>query len=168
MTPTFIAQVGEEVRFRLLHPGGTNTNEVFELAGHTYLQTPYETAPAPPEACEAPTTHTNLFASQLMGEQNLCGSAEFLPKEKIYRDYKTLQWGASLSEWKASRPMHGPSNHFDVLIHAAGGPFGRCGDYLYRSYPADHFGLGIWGIFRVVGCDKTAAGGGAGGGTGNK
>lgn len=165
VTPTFVAQVGEEVRFRLLHPGGTNTNEVFELAGHTYLQTPYETPPTPPEACEAPTTHTNLFASQMMGEQNLCGSAEFLPKEKSYRT--TGKWSASLSEWKASRPMHGPSNHFDVLIHEAGGPFHRCGDYLYRSYPADHFGLGIWGIFRVDGC-ATPAGGGGSGGTGDK
>jgi hypothetical protein len=24
------------------------------------------------------------------------------------------------------------------------------GDYLYRSFPADHFNLGIWGIFQVV------------------
>jgi hypothetical protein len=149
-TPTFCAHVGDKVRFRLLHPGGTNTNEVFELAGHTYLETPYET---PPEACEAPTTHTNLFASQRMGEQNLCGSLEFLPKA-MYRDYHTGRWGESLSEWKASRPMHGPSNHYDVLIDEAGGHFRQCGDYLYRSYPADHFGLGIWGIFRVWGCGE--------------
>jgi len=172
-TPTFVARVGAEVRFRLLHPGGTNTNEVFELAGHTYLQTPYETPPVPAAGCEAPTTHTNLFSSSQMGEKNLCGSLEFLPKEKTYdqagkrvkesayRDYKTFSWGESLSEWKASRPMHGPSNHFDVLIHEAGGPFHRCGDYLYRSYPADHFNLGIWGIFHVE-CSPSS-GGGAGG-----
>jgi hypothetical protein len=169
-TPTFVAHVGEEVRFRLLHPGGSNTNEVFELAGHTFLETPYET---PPDACEAPTTHANLFASQRMGEQNLCGSAEFLPREMAYRT--AGNWSASLGEWKASRPMHGPSNHFDVLIHEAGGPFHRCGDYLYRSYPADHFGIGgIWGIFHVCGCatlpcqvngtsPSAPAGGGAGG-----
>jgi hypothetical protein len=156
-TPIFSAHVGDEVRFRLLHPGGGNTNEVFELAGHTYLETPYET---PPEACEAPTTHTNLFASQMMGEHNLCGSAEFLPREMTYR--RTGKWSASLSEWKASRPMHGPSNHFDVLIQEAGGPFHRCGDYLYRSYPANHFGLGIWGIFHVWGCDEPAVSGAGG------
>ncbi|HLX07507.1 MAG TPA: hypothetical protein VKY89_06555 [Thermoanaerobaculia bacterium] len=170
VTPTFVAQVGEEVRFRLLHPGGTNTNEVFELAGHTYLQTPYETPPVPAVGCEAPTTHTNLFASARMGEKNLCGSLEFLPKEKTYRDVKTGEWGESLSEWKASRPMHGPSNHYDVLIHEAGGPFHQCGDYLYRSYPADHFNLGIWGLLRVDGC-KPGGGGAAGaaaGATGDK
>jgi hypothetical protein len=165
VTPTFVAQVGEEVRFRLLHPGGTNTNEVFELAGHTYLQTPYETPPVPAAGCEAPTTHTNLFASSRMGDKNLCGSLEFLPKAG-YRDYNTAKWGESLSEWKASRPMHGPSNHFDVLIREAGGPFHRCGDYLYRSYPADHFGLGIWGIFRVE-CPRASTGG-TGDGTGGK
>jgi len=156
-TPTFVAKVGEEVRFRLLHPGGTNTNEVFELAGHTYLQTPYET---PPEFCDpAPTTQTNLFASQMLGEYNLCGNAGFWPENKPYSGAD--RWGESLSEWKASRPGHGPSNHYDVLIREAGGPFGRCGDYLYRSYPADHFNLGVWGIFRVEGCP--GAGGAASG-----
>jgi hypothetical protein len=62
--------------------------------------------------------------------------------------------------------MHGPSNHFDVLIHEAGGPFHKCGDYLYRSYPADHFDLGIWGIFRVD-C-SLSSGSGTGGGAGGK
>jgi hypothetical protein len=162
-TPTFTATVGEEVRFRLLHPGGTNTNEVFELAGHTYLQTPYET---PPEYCDpAPTTQTNLFASQMMGKYNLCGPAGFWPEEKprsgaekwsaSLSEWKAShgldRWSASLSEWKASRPGHGPSNHYDVLIEQAGGPFAACGDYLYRSYPADHFNLGVWGIFHVEG-----------------
>jgi hypothetical protein len=158
-TPTFVAKVGEEVRFRLLHPGGTNTNEVFELAGHTYLQTPYET---PPELCEpAPTTQTNLFASQMLGQYNLCGDAGFMPENKPHSG--APRWSESLSEWKASRPGHGPSNHYDVLIDAAGGPFGRCGDYLYRSYPSDHFNLGIWGIFRVEGCMAAGGGGAAGG-----
>ena len=181
-TPTFVARVGKEVRFRLLHPGGTNTNEVFELAGHTYLQTPYETPPDPVIGCKAPTTHTNLFSSKQMGEKNLCGSLEFLPKEKVYRDpktgktekvsayrdYKTFKWGESLSEWKASRSMHGPSNHFDVLIHEAGGPFHLCGDYLYRSYPADHFDLGIWGILRVDCSPPSGSGTGGGAGAGGK
>lgn len=147
-TPTFEARVGEEVRFRLLHPGGTNTNQVFELAGHTYLQTPYETLP---ENCEpAPTTQTNLRASQMIGQNNLCGKAGFWPADKSYKGKDT--WSESLSEWKASRPGHGPSNHYDVLIKEAGGPFARCGDYLYRSYPSDHFNLGVWGIFRVEDC----------------
>ena len=43
---------------------------------------------------------------------------------------------------------HGPSNHFDVLIQA-GGRNKVTGDYLYRSYPAMHFDLGAWGLFRV-------------------
>jgi hypothetical protein len=35
------------------------------------------------------------------------------------------EWLDSFSEWKASRPGHGPSNHFDVFIHEAGGPLAR-------------------------------------------
>ncbi len=72
--PTFTACAGEEVRFRLLHPGGTNTNEVFELFGHTFSEAPYVTAE---ENCDPPTTHTNLLASQWIGNVNLCGSAGF-------------------------------------------------------------------------------------------
>ncbi|MEM7353209.1 MAG: hypothetical protein AAF657_20610, partial [Acidobacteriota bacterium] len=72
--PLFQACAGEEVRFRLLHPGGTNTNEVFELYGHSFSEAPYMTREA---NCEPPTTHTNLYASQVLGQRNLCGSKEF-------------------------------------------------------------------------------------------
>ena len=72
--PVFQACAGEEVRFRLLHPGGTNTNEVFELYGHSFSEAPYMTQEA---NCEPPTTHTNLYASQILGQRNLCGSKEF-------------------------------------------------------------------------------------------
>ena len=72
--PVFTACAGEEVRFRLLHPGGTNTNEVFELYVHNFSEAPYMTEP---ENCDPPTTHTNFYASQHLGTRNLCGSREF-------------------------------------------------------------------------------------------
>src|SRR5262249_54069107 len=69
-TPTFLACPGDEVRFRFMHGGGTNTNNGIEIFGHNWSEASYETLP---EHCEAPTTQTNLFASQIMGDKNLCG-----------------------------------------------------------------------------------------------
>ncbi len=66
---------------------------------------------------------------------------------------------ASLNEWKASRMGQGPTNHFDAVIESAGGPNKVPGDYYYRAYPADHFNLGMWGIFRVLPEDSEKCGG---------
>jgi hypothetical protein len=41
-TPVFVAQAGEEVRFRVLEPGGHARNHVFQLHGHVWQQAPYE------------------------------------------------------------------------------------------------------------------------------
>jgi hypothetical protein len=151
-TPTFEANVGQEVRFRLLHGGGTNTNNVFELYGHNFSEAPYMTLQR--NCVPAPITQVRLTASQFIGEENLCGSADFYQN---YQSYTGSLWRASLNEWKGSLMGHGPGNHEDVLITSAGGPMKRCGDYLYRSYPADHGGQGIWGIFRVEGCPTGSA-----------
>jgi hypothetical protein len=141
-TPLFCARKGDEVRFRLLHPGGAVTNEVFELYGHTFAEEPYVTRKG---HCLAPTTHTNLYASQLINpDHNECPDGN-------------LVLGPTTSEWKGSRMGLGPLNHFDVLVASAGGAGKVAGDYLYRSFPAIRFGGGIWGIFRVTDGDPTAA-----------
>lgn len=140
-TPLFCARRGDEVRFRLLHPGGAVTNEVFELYGHTFAEEPYVTRHG---HCQAPTTHTNLYASQLINpDHNECPDGNLVP-------------GPSLTEWKGSRMGLGPLNHFDVVVPSAGGSHQVVGDYLYRSFPAIRFGGGIWGIFRVTNGEPTA------------
>ena len=40
-TPVFFASAGEEIRFRLLKPGGHNRNQVFTLHGHLWPRHPY-------------------------------------------------------------------------------------------------------------------------------
>ena len=50
---------------------------------------------------------------------------------------------------------HGPSNHYDVVVETAGGANFASGDFLYRTFPAQHFKKGIWGIFRVTGKDPS-------------
>ena len=40
-TPIFTAGVGDPVRFRMTHPFGTGTSQVFTLHGHAWLRNPY-------------------------------------------------------------------------------------------------------------------------------
>ena len=135
-TPLFCARKGHQARFRLLHPGGAVTNQVFELHGHPFLEEPYSvTAQA---NCATPMTHSNPRASEIISVSNICPDGN-------------VDVGPSLSEWKAARMGHGPSNHYDVVVETAGGANFASGDYLYRTYPANHFSSGIWGIFRVTG-----------------
>lgn len=130
-TPIFQACPGEEVRFRLLHPGGVNTNEVFELFGHVWAETPYESAD---EGCESPTTQTNPYASSVIGTRLNCLDKPS-PNE---------------TEWTGSRMGHGPGNHYEVVIPSAGGVNKVAGDYLYKTSSDMHVNPGLWGLFRVL------------------
>jgi hypothetical protein len=161
--PTLTACAGEPVRFRLLHPGGVITNEVFELYGHVWTETPYESVGL---GCSPQTTQTNLYASSIVSNQRGCTAeklSEALPAAKaplasIITKSFLASYGAqrdSLSIWQGSRSGHGPGNHFDVLIEKAGGSNAATGDYLFRTYSADQFNLGLWGIFRVESCKTT-------------
>ncbi len=44
---------------------------------------------------------------------------------------------------------YGVTSHFDVVIAAAGGAAQVPGDYVYRTWTADQFQVGVWGLFRV-------------------
>jgi hypothetical protein len=41
-TPIFTAEIGDKVRFRLTHPFGTGTSQVFSLHGHVWQRNPYQ------------------------------------------------------------------------------------------------------------------------------
>ncbi|HEV7506891.1 MAG TPA: hypothetical protein VGS07_18520 [Thermoanaerobaculia bacterium] len=164
-TPTFSACAGEQVRFRVLDAGGTtNTNQVFELYGHIWAETPYISFG---RGCIPATTQSNLYASSIIGNGHLCTlqqpTAEKLEVPKA--ELESLHIEAleaplvalfsplsrfALTDWQGSRMGHGPTNHYDVLIASAGGINARPGDYLYRTYPAMHFRLGLWGVFSVL------------------
>lgn len=45
---------------------------------------------------------------------------------------------------------YGVTSHFDVLIGQSGGAAKVPGDYVYRSWTADQFQVGFWGLFRVA------------------
>jgi manganese oxidase len=135
-TPLLCAQRGQEAHIHLLHPGGAVTSEVFELHGQAFAEEPYST-PNSATACKAPVTQTNVYAAQVIKVDNQCPDGN-------------VQLGPTLSEWKGVRSGHGPTNHFDIVINQAGGVNQVAGDYLYRTYPANHFANGMWGIFRVT------------------
>jgi hypothetical protein len=52
----------------------------------------------------------------------------------------------------------GVTSHFDVLIASAGGVAKVPGDYVYRSWTADQFQAGFWGLFRVAANPGAVAG----------
>jgi hypothetical protein len=157
--PTLTACAGEPVRFRLLHPGGVITNEVFELYGHVWTETPYESVGV--LGCAPQTTQTNLYSSSIISNQRGCVAGILPSTVKYLASYglgkpDPLKMD-SLSIWQGSRSGHGPGNHFDVLIEKAGGSNAVSGDYLFRTYSADQFNLGLWGIFRVESCRQSEA-----------
>ena len=45
-TPVFTATAGDDVRFRVLEPGGHGRNSVFQVHGHVWQQEPYTTDPS--------------------------------------------------------------------------------------------------------------------------
>jgi manganese oxidase len=45
---------------------------------------------------------------------------------------------------------YGATSHFDVVIDSSGGTGKVPGDYVYRSWTADQFQVGFWGLFRVA------------------
>ncbi|WP_257165109.1 multicopper oxidase domain-containing protein [Bradyrhizobium sp. SRS-191] len=45
---------------------------------------------------------------------------------------------------------YGATSHFDVVIPSSGGTGRVPGDYVYRSWTADQFQVGFWGLFRVA------------------
>ena len=41
-TPIFTADIGDQARFRLTHPFGTGTSQVFTVHGHVWQRNPYQ------------------------------------------------------------------------------------------------------------------------------
>jgi hypothetical protein len=61
---------------------------------------------------------------------------------------------ASIGDNKASpyqgvQSGYGVTSHYDVVIASAGGTGRVAGDYVYRTWTADQFQVGFWGLFRV-------------------
>ncbi|NPC85160.1 hypothetical protein HPC49_44060, partial [Pyxidicoccus fallax] len=53
------------------------------------------------------------------------------------------------SPWMSARVGFGATDHFNIVLASAGGPFAVSRDYLYRSFISTGMLNGSWGIFRV-------------------
>jgi hypothetical protein len=66
-TPVFTATVGQPVRFRLMHPPGTGTSQVFTLSGHEWERNPY---------ANFSTQIGDNWQSQWMGSHDTFGASD--------------------------------------------------------------------------------------------
>jgi hypothetical protein len=69
-------------------------------------------------------------------------------QEEPYTNASTVLGNNPLSQWTGVTPAYGPTSHYDVLVDA-GGVNRVAGDYLYRSWTANQYQVGMWGLFRV-------------------
>jgi manganese oxidase len=65
--PVFTARAGEDVRFRVLQPGGKSSNHVFQVHGHVWQAAPYAAGSVPSQ------TIANNPASEWYGAQDGVG-----------------------------------------------------------------------------------------------
>ena len=72
-TPIFTAAVGDSVRFRLTHPFGTGTSQVFLINGHSWQRNPYTSDPMP--AFGSTRLGNNIF-SQWLGSRDNHGATD--------------------------------------------------------------------------------------------
>ncbi|MFZ7125108.1 MAG: hypothetical protein ACOWWM_03015 [Desulfobacterales bacterium] len=100
VTPIFTADTGEEVRFRILKPGGHSRNHVFTLHGHLWTRHPFSTE-VTPDGRELPTTitginDTSFYHGEQMGHgpsnhfnvvpKHGAGGIHQVPGDYLYRD----------------------------------------------------------------------------------
>jgi hypothetical protein len=72
-------------------------------------------------------------------------------EEEPFTTGSTVIGANPLSEWNGAQFGFGGAAHFNFLLkNGAGGKFRISGDYLYRTFQADQFDNGIWGLFRVI------------------
>jgi hypothetical protein len=116
-TPIFAAGVGDKVRFRLTHPFGTGTSQVFSLHGHVWQRNPYKgnsTQVGDNQLSQwigsrdnhGSTDHFDLVVSKAGGEGGKAG-------DYLYSVFQPLQ--ARVGAWGVFRvgnvPPGAPSNN---------------------------------------------------------
>ncbi len=100
-TPVFTAKAGQQVRFRVLEPGGHARNHVFQVHGHIWLEEPYANNSSViafnpvsewrgSAGGHGPTNHFDAVL------QNGAGGAFGVPGDYLYRDQASFQFDGGL------------------------------------------------------------------------
>jgi len=100
-TPIFPAPPNSPVRFRVLHPGGTQRNSVFEIHGHIWQQEPYVNG-----STQIGDNKKSLWEGARMGHgptghfdavlQNGAGGKFGIPGDYLYRDHASFQFDGGI------------------------------------------------------------------------
>jgi len=70
-------------------------------------------------------------------------------QESPYTNDSTAIGKNPKSNWIGTITGYGVTSHYDAVVDSAGGINKVPGDYLFRSWTANQFQVGAWGIFRV-------------------
>jgi len=104
VTPVFTAVAGQAVRFRVLHPGGNQRNNVFQVHGHVWQEMPYESTSLASSkigfnklsewkgsvTSVGPSSHFDLVL------QNGAGGMFKVPGDYLFRDQASFQFDGGL------------------------------------------------------------------------
>jgi hypothetical protein len=128
-TPILSATAGDQVRLRILQPGGHPRGHVMTVNGHTWQQQPAITT----SATAAPSDRLSWTFHADPTTQNI----EPMPGHNM------ISW------WTDSTFGVSASSHFDLDLKSAGGVRAKPGDYLVRDQASFGGFNGLWSIFRV-------------------
>jgi hypothetical protein len=70
-------------------------------------------------------------------------------EEEPFQKNSTVLGHNPLSQHSGTTAAYGPTSHYNILIDSAGGANKIAGDYRYRSWTANQYQDGMWGLFRV-------------------
>ncbi len=70
-------------------------------------------------------------------------------EEEPYQQESTVLGHNPRSQHTGTTPAYGATSHYNILIDSAGGANKIAGDYRYRSWTANQYQVGMWGLFRV-------------------
>jgi hypothetical protein len=100
-TPVFEADAGEDVRFRVVHPGGNQRNNVFALHGHIWQRQPYVN-----DSSQIGNNPHSMWQGSRMGVgptdhfdavlENGAGGKFRVTGDYLYRDMASFQFDAGL------------------------------------------------------------------------
>jgi hypothetical protein len=104
LTPVFKASLGQQVRFRILQPGGHQRNHVFQIHGHQWQEQPYFR-----DATGAQVIGTNAFSRWIGSQDGIGPSSHFdlvlqngaggkfrVPGDYLYRDQQSFMFDGGL------------------------------------------------------------------------
>jgi hypothetical protein len=70
-------------------------------------------------------------------------------EEEPFQQNSTVLGHNPRSQHSGTTAAYGPTSHYNILIDSAGGANKIAGDYRYRSWTANQYQVGMWGLFRV-------------------